>query len=92
MGAGLPFQAPGLLGDFTLRSQWATALKKRPKWILVSSWNEHIAQVPLLPKTLAPRALNPRSQRASSTTCMGFCTVPVFTRPLMGSPIILPIA
>ncbi len=29
----------------TLRTQWQTAFVKKPQWVFVTGWNEHIAQV-----------------------------------------------
>ena len=43
--ASIPFQSPGYLGDMTLRKQWAKAFSVKPKWIFLTGWNEHIAQV-----------------------------------------------
>lgn len=42
--ASVPFQGLGVFGGLTLRKQFATALQTRPDWLLLSSWNEHIAQ------------------------------------------------
>ena len=42
--ASLPWQASGLLGGVTLRKQFATAFAQHPDYLLLSSWNETIAQ------------------------------------------------
>ena len=45
LAAGIAFQSPGYLDGLTLRSQWQTAFEIKPQWIIVTGWNEHIAQV-----------------------------------------------
>lgn len=40
----LPFSSAGKLGGLTLQQQWATALRVRPDYVLVSGWNELVAQ------------------------------------------------
>ena len=42
--ASLPWQAAGLLGGVTLRKQFETAFAAHPDYLLLSSWNENIAQ------------------------------------------------
>lgn len=42
--ASLPWQAAGLLNGVTLRKQFATAFAKQADYLLLSSWNENIAQ------------------------------------------------
>ena len=42
---GVAYQSPGDLSGLTLRTQWQTAFVKKPQWIFVTGWNEHIAQV-----------------------------------------------
>ena len=42
--ASEPFQAPGVYGGMTLRKQFVQAFALQPDYLLVSSWNEQIAQ------------------------------------------------
>lgn len=42
--ASLPFQAVGVYGGLTLRKQFETAFTTKPRWLFLSSFNEHVAQ------------------------------------------------
>ena len=42
--AGLPFGATGIYNGVTLRKQFLTALAEQPNYVLLASWNQHVAQ------------------------------------------------
>jgi hypothetical protein len=52
----LPNGAAGKLGGVTFKRQWATALGTMPDWVLVSGWNEFVAQPQTNPFTNDPFA------------------------------------
>ncbi len=67
-GTGVAYQSPGDLSGLTLRTQWQTAFVKKPQWVFVTGWNEHIAQViafASLARTFAGLEGRPRSATAS---------------------------